>query len=156
VGYRSSVPTKFNVKTKINKIHNLNSNKMTNSRTVQDTYLGGKFVAVNKGVRDYSGKLGRATIDVPIDQKLMPIYKIEGHNVNIKKLEEGRWNGVNNNVFFEVEYRLGQRMRETFVGSFIDATKDYRTLIFTHPTLPNMTIGVPIMNIYSCTRVDNK
>jgi hypothetical protein len=126
---------------------------MTNSRTVQDTFLGSKFISVNKGARDYQGKLTREGVDVPIDQKLMPIYKIEGHNVNIKKLEEGRWNGNNVSLKFLVEYRLGENGNESFISNFVDSTKDYRTLIFIHPTLPNMTIGVPIMNIYSCTPV---
>lgn len=126
---------------------------MKKSRTVQETFLGNKFVPATK---DSKGRFERGVDEVAIDQKVMPIYKIEGHNVNLKELEAGRLVGLANNVVFNVEYRLGESGRESFTANFIDATQDYRTLVFTHPTLPNMTIGIPIMNIYSCTRVRNK
>jgi hypothetical protein len=124
---------------------------MTNSRTVQETFLGSKFITIDRGYRDKDGKLEKLYVDSAVDQKVIPIYKIEGHNVNTSDLFPSQLGGVN--ILYEVEYRLGQRGFESFVGNYIDATKDFRTLIFTHPTLLNMTIGIPIMNIYSCKRV---
>lgn len=127
---------------------------MTNSREIQETFLGGKFARIDKGYRDYNGVLEKFYVDVPVDHKPIAIYKIERHKVNVKDLEVSRL-GMNS-VLYEVSYRLGISGYETFIGHFIDATKDFRTLMFTHPTIANQTIGIPIMNIYSCVRVKNK
>ena len=127
---------------------------MSNSREIQETFIGGKFVRVDKGYRDFNGELEKFYVDTPLDHKEIAIYKIEGHNVNVKDLEVSKL-GMSS-IQYDVTYRLGIRGIESFRGHFIDATKDFRTLMFTHPTIVNQTIGIPIMNIYSCVRAKNK
>lgn len=127
---------------------------MTITRELHETFLGGKFMTLDKGYRDKDGTLHKFYVDTPIDHKLMPIYKIEGHKVNTSILKPSQLG--QKSVLYQVTYRLGNTGESTFVGQFVYSTPDFRTLMFTHPTLPNKTIGIPIMNIYSCIRATDK
>jgi len=55
----------------------------------------------------------------------------------------------------EVSYRLGERTIETFTKRFIDATANFRSLIFEHPTKgENRVIIIPTNNILSLEIID--
>jgi hypothetical protein len=123
---------------------------MSNVRNVEATYSGGKFETIVKRV--FNGdEWEEREIDIPIDHKLLPIYKIENHNVDTNKLVVSYYG--NKPILYEVTYRLGINNFETIVGHYVSATKDFRTIMFTHPTREGKTIGIPIMNIRSCERL---
>lgn len=81
---------------------------------------------------------------------LKPIYAIKNHNVNIRELTTESKLRINN---FKVVYKLGNRDAE-ITSMYLEATDDYRTLIFLNPTDSSRTIGIPIMNIISCERIN--
>jgi hypothetical protein len=55
----------------------------------------------------------------------------------------------------EVSYRLGERTIETFTKRFIDATANFRSLIFEHPTKgEGRVIIIPTNNILSLEIID--
>jgi hypothetical protein len=81
---------------------------------------------------------------------LKPIYAIKNHNVNIRELTTESKLRINK---FRVVYKLGNRDAE-IVSMYLEATDDYRTLIFSNPTDSTRTIGIPIMNVISCERIN--
>lgn len=57
-------------------------------------------------------------------------------------------------TYMEVTYKLGERSTETFVGRYIEATANHRSLIFDHPTKgEGRKIIIPTNNILSLTNV---
>lgn len=57
--------------------------------------------------------------------------------------------------YMKVTYRLGERSTETFVGKYIEATANYRSLIFDHPTKgEGRKIIIPTNNILSLEKVN--
>jgi hypothetical protein len=79
-----------------------------------------------------------------------PIYAIENHSVSISSLLTSQ--KYRPQHLYEVRYRLG--WRECIIESaFIGSTENFRTLIFSNPENENKTIGIPIMNIISCSLI---
>lgn len=81
----------------------------------------------------------------------VPIYAIEGHNVNLDELVQIKKH--ESAKLYKVVYRLGLT-RQVIVSAFRESTPDFRTLIFVNPDNPSKTIGIPIMNIFSCEVVN--
>jgi hypothetical protein len=73
------------------------------------------------------------------------IYEVYNPNVKTDKLIQGQ--------NYLVEYRLMNKVVSDF-GVFLDSTPDFRTLIFTHPTVSFKTIGIPTMNINNLMEVE--
>jgi len=73
------------------------------------------------------------------------IYEVYNPNVKTGKLIQGQK--------YLVEYRLLNKVVSDF-GVFLEGTPDFRTLVFTHPTIAFKTIGIPTMNINNLMVVD--
>jgi hypothetical protein len=73
------------------------------------------------------------------------IYEVYNPNVKTGKLIQGQK--------YLVEYRLMNKVVSDF-GVYLDSTPDFRTLIFTHPTVAFKTIGIPTMNINNLIEVE--
>jgi hypothetical protein len=79
-----------------------------------------------------------------------PIYAIKDYKVNLRELQTESKLRINK---FRVTYKLGS-LEEQIVTRYMQATDDYRTLIFSNPTDSTRSIGIPIMNIISCERIN--
>lgn len=78
--------------------------------------------------------------------EMKPIYTIENHNVSVGSLVSNR------NIEYEVRFRLGWK-EKVIRTPFSFATDNFRTLIFLNPENDRQTIGIPIMNIISCSLI---
>jgi hypothetical protein len=85
-----------------------------------------------------------------ISGAVKPIYSIRDYRVNLRELQTESKLRINK---FRVTYKLGSG-EEEIVTRYIESTDDYRTLIFSNPTDSTRTIGIPIMNIISCVRLN--
>jgi len=75
------------------------------------------------------------------------IYAVQNDRIDIGSLRQ--------NTLMDVSYRLGQAMVEVFQTKYLDATADYRSLIFQHPTKgEGRVIIVPTNNILSLDAVN--
>lgn len=80
-----------------------------------------------------------------------------GNVVNIYAVQNDRIDISNliHNTLMDVSYRLGQTMVEVFQTRYLDATEDFRSLIFQHPTKgEGRVIIVPTNNILSLDKVN--
>jgi hypothetical protein len=73
------------------------------------------------------------------------IYEVNNPLVDTGRLVQGQK--------YLVEYRLLNKEKSNFM-LYLEATEDFRTLIFQHPTEMFRTIGIPLMNINFLTEVD--
>lgn len=79
-----------------------------------------------------------------------------GNSVNIYAVEnpEVRLSALKPYTMMQVSYRLGIRSTHTFTGKYLEATADYRSLIFEHPTKgEGRRIFVPTNNILSLSNI---
>ena len=78
---------------------------------------------------------------------LINIYAVENEYIDVSNLRP--------NTLMDVSYRLGQSMIDVFQSKYLDATKDFRSLIFEHPTKgEGRVIIVPTNNILSLDKVN--
>lgn len=78
---------------------------------------------------------------------LINIYAVENEHIDISDLRP--------KFLMDVSYRLGQTMVDVFQARYVDATKDFRSLIFEHPTKgEGRVIIVPTNNILSLDKVN--
>ena len=75
------------------------------------------------------------------------IYAVANENVKISILKQ--------HALMRVTYRLGERGTDTFEAKYIEATDEYRSLIFEHPTKGDgRKIWIPTNNIIELERVN--
>ena len=78
---------------------------------------------------------------------LINIYAVENEHIDMSNLRP--------NTLMNVSYRLGQNQIDIFQSKYLDATKDFRSLIFEHPTKSEgRVIIVPTNNILSLDKVN--
>lgn len=80
---------------------------------------------------------------LPSDEKKF-LYEVFNPKVNTSKLIQGQK--------YLVEYRFRNSIVSDF-GMYLDSTPEFRTLVFTHPTIDHQTIGIPLMNIINLIEV---
>ncbi len=92
--------------------------------------------------------MNRTIIDVVTSRHGNPvnIYAITNSAVTFSELKPY--------TTMEVSYRLGERSTHTFEARYIEATANFRSLIFEHPTKGDgRVIIVPTNNILSIAKV---
>lgn len=121
------------------------------NREVEFTYMGGTKTEITKIV---DGRLSKVW-DTGKDHRLLCIYKIQGHRVNLKEICEDK--DSFRKARYRVTYLLLHSIEEVIEGEFIHASDNYRTMWFTNPKHPEgKLIGIPIMNIVSCVKITEK
>jgi len=78
---------------------------------------------------------------------LVNIYAVENDRIDISNLLP--------NTLMNVSYRLGQNQVDIFQSKYLDATQDFRSLIFEHPTKGlGRVIIIPTNNILVLDKVN--
>lgn len=80
---------------------------------------------------------------LPTEEKKF-LYEVFNPKVDTSKLIQGQK--------YLVEYRFRNNIVSDF-GMYLDSTPEFRTLVFTHPTIEYQTIGIPLMNINNLIEV---
>jgi hypothetical protein len=80
---------------------------------------------------------------LPSDEKKY-LYEVFNPKINTRKLIQGQ--------NYLIEYRFRNKVVTEF-GMYLDSTPEFRTLVFTHPTIDHQTIGIPLMNIINLMEV---
>jgi len=80
------------------------------------------------------------------------IYAVQSSHINTKILSVAK--KYEQPHMYRVSYKLGKNLEE-IEGTFVKATKDFRTLVFGSFDETKKTIGIPISKVVSCERVYN-
>lgn len=83
--------------------------------------------------------------------KIKSIYAVQNHHINTKILSVAK--KYEKPYRFKVVYKVGETI-EVIEGTYVLATKDFRTLVFKDYNESVKTIGIPISKVISCERLN--